>query len=57
MSASDPKRKLGLVLFGAYGGTDVFLECEGLPRGVPTSDNENGTQTALAKFAALVEAG
>jgi uncharacterized protein YndB with AHSA1/START domain len=39
------------------GGTDVLVAYEGLPRGVPTADNEIGTRMALAKLAALVEAG
>ena len=51
-SANDPKRKLGLVHFWRVWRHDVFLECEGLPRGVPTSDTAR-----IAKFAALVEAG
>ena len=29
----------------------------GLPRGVPTADNETGWLSSLAKLAALVEAG
>jgi uncharacterized protein YndB with AHSA1/START domain len=44
-------------LTDANGGTDVLLVFEGLPRGVPPADNETGTQMALAKLAALVEAG
>jgi hypothetical protein len=30
---------------------------DGLPRGVPPADNEAGWREALAKLAALVEAG
>jgi len=44
-------------LVDADGGTDVLVVYEGLPRGVPTADNETGTRMALAKLAALVEAG
>jgi uncharacterized protein YndB with AHSA1/START domain len=39
------------------GGTDILAVHEGLPRGVPTADNEAGWRQALAKLAALVEAG
>lgn len=39
------------------GGTDVLAVHDGLPRGVPTADNEAGWREALAKLAALVEAG
>ena len=41
----------------ADGGTDVLAVHDGLPRGVPTADNEAGWREALAKLAALVEAG
>jgi hypothetical protein len=44
-------------LVDADGGTDVLVVYEGLPRGVSTADNETGTRMALAKLAALVEAG
>jgi Activator of Hsp90 ATPase homolog 1-like protein len=44
-------------LVDANGGTDVLLVYEGLPRGAPTADNETGARMALAKLAALVEAG
>ena len=44
-------------LVDADGGTDVLLVYEGLPSGVPTAENETGTRMALAKLAALVEAG
>ena len=39
------------------GGTDVLAVHDGLPPGVPTADNEAGWREALAKLAALVEAG
>jgi uncharacterized protein YndB with AHSA1/START domain len=39
------------------GGTDVLGVHDGLPPGVPTADNEAGWTEALAKLAALVEAG
>ncbi len=44
-------------LAAADGGTDVFALHDGLPRGVPTADNEAGWRSSLAKLAALVEAG
>jgi uncharacterized protein YndB with AHSA1/START domain len=44
-------------LVDADGGTDVTVLYEGLPPGLPTADNETGTRMALAKLAALVEAG
>ena len=44
-------------LVDADGGTNVLVAYEGLPRGVPAADNETGTRMALAKLAALVEAG
>ncbi len=44
-------------LADADGGTDVVVVYEGLPRGVSVADNETGTRIALAKLAALVEAG
>ena len=44
-------------LADADGGTDVLVVYDGLPRGVPAADNETGTRIALAKLAALVEAG
>ena len=46
-----------MTLTDADGGTDVLAVHEGLPRGVPTADNEAGWREALAKLAALVEAG
>jgi uncharacterized protein YndB with AHSA1/START domain len=44
-------------LADADGGTDVLVVYEGLPGGVSATDNETGTRMALAKLAALVEAG
>ena len=46
-----------ITLADADGGTDVLAVHEGLPRGVPTADNEAGWREALAKLAALVEVG
>jgi uncharacterized protein YndB with AHSA1/START domain len=37
-------------------GTEVAVDHEGLPRGVPEADNRTGTEMALAKLAALLEA-
>jgi Activator of Hsp90 ATPase homolog 1-like protein len=39
------------------GGTEVCMSFEGLPPGVRPTDNELGTRMALAKLAALLEAG
>jgi uncharacterized protein YndB with AHSA1/START domain len=44
-------------LADADGGTDVLAVHDGLPRGVPTADNEAGWRSSLAKLATLVEAG
>jgi uncharacterized protein YndB with AHSA1/START domain len=46
-----------ITLADADGGTDVLAVHDGLPSGVPTDDNEAGWREALAKLAALVEAG
>jgi hypothetical protein len=46
-----------ITLTDADSGTDFLAVHEGLPRGVSTADNETGWQMALAKLAALVEAG
>ena len=46
-----------ITLADADGGTDLVAVHEGLPRGVSTADNETGWRMALAKLAALVEAG
>ncbi len=37
--------------------TEVLAVHDGLPRGLPTTDNEAGWRSSLAKLAALVEAG
>jgi uncharacterized protein YndB with AHSA1/START domain len=44
-------------LADAEGGTDVVVVFEGIPSGVSTTDNDTGTRMALAKLAAIVEAG
>jgi uncharacterized protein YndB with AHSA1/START domain len=44
-------------LANADGGTDILAVHDGLPRGLPTADNEAGWRSSLAKLAALVEAG
>ncbi|MFZ0158553.1 MAG: SRPBCC family protein [Kineosporiaceae bacterium] len=44
-------------LTDADGGTDVLVLHEGIPDGVPTAANEEGTRMALANLAALVESG
>jgi uncharacterized protein YndB with AHSA1/START domain len=44
-------------LTDADGGTDVSVTFDGLPPGVRPADNELGTFMALAKLAALLEAG
>jgi len=44
-------------LADADDGTDVIAVHDGLPPGVPTADNEAGWREALARLAALVEAG
>jgi len=46
-----------IALTDADGGTDVLAVHDGLPRGLPTADNEEGWRSSLAKLAALVEAG
>ena len=46
-----------ITLADADGGTNVLAVHDGLPRGVPTADNEEGWREALATLAALVEAG
>ena len=45
-----------ITLTDANGGTELLAVHDGLPRGVPTSDNEEGWRSSLAKLAALVEA-
>jgi uncharacterized protein YndB with AHSA1/START domain len=44
-------------LADADGGTDLLAVHDGLPPGLPTSDNEDGWRSSLAKLATLVEAG
>jgi uncharacterized protein YndB with AHSA1/START domain len=44
-------------LVEADGGTEIFAVHDGLPPGLSTADNEAGWREALAKLAALVEAG
>jgi len=46
-----------IALADADGGTDVLAVHDGLPRGLPTDDNEAGWRSSLAKLALLVEAG
>jgi len=46
-----------ITLADADGGTDVLAVHDDLPRGVPAADNEAGWREALARLAALVEAG
>jgi uncharacterized protein YndB with AHSA1/START domain len=46
-----------ITLVDADGGTDLHAVHDGLPPGVAPADNELGWQLALAKLAALVEAG
>jgi uncharacterized protein YndB with AHSA1/START domain len=46
-----------IALADADGGTEILAVHEGLPPGVPTSDNEIGWQSSLAKLAALVQGG
>ncbi len=46
-----------ITLTDADGGTDVLAVHDGLPPGLSTADNEIGWRMALAKLAALVEAG
>jgi uncharacterized protein YndB with AHSA1/START domain len=46
-----------ITLADADGGTDVLAVHDGLPPGLSAADNEVGWGEALAKLAALVEAG
>ena len=48
---------IAIALADADGGTDVVAVHDGLPRGLPSADNETGWRSSLAKLAALVEAG
>jgi uncharacterized protein YndB with AHSA1/START domain len=49
--------RITMTLSDENGGTRVVGVHEGLPAGVPISDNEAGWQMALGKLAALVESG
>ncbi|MGH2543608.1 MAG: SRPBCC domain-containing protein, partial [Ardenticatenaceae bacterium] len=44
-------------LTDAAGGTEILYMHDQIPRGVSPADNEAGSRMALAKLAALVEAG
>lgn len=59
--ATDPALRGGMtittMLVDADGGTDVIAVPDTLPPGLSTADNETGWREALAKLAALVEAG
>jgi uncharacterized protein YndB with AHSA1/START domain len=46
-----------ITLADADGGTDILAVHDGLPTGVSPADNEAGWREALARLAALVEAG
>jgi uncharacterized protein YndB with AHSA1/START domain len=46
-----------ITLVDTDGGTDLLAVHDGLPHGVSPADNETGWRMALAKLAALVEAG
>jgi len=46
-----------ITLADGAGGTNLLAVHEGLPPGVSPADNEAGWRMALAKLAALVEAG
>ncbi len=46
-----------ITLADADGGTNLLAVHDGLPSGVSSADNETGWRMALAKLAALVEAG
>ena len=48
---------IAISLADADGGTDVLAVHDGLPRGLPTADNEAGWRSSLEKLAALIEAG
>ena len=49
--------RITITLADADGGTDLLAVHDGLPPGVSPADNETGWRMALAKLAALVEAG
>ncbi len=46
-----------LILSDSDGGTDILAVHDGLPPSLSIADNETGWRMALAKLAALVEAG
>ena len=46
-----------IMLADSGGGTNLLAVHDGLPPGVSSADNETGWRMALAKLAALVEAG
>jgi len=48
---------IAITLADADGGTEVTAVHDGLPSGVPPTDNELGWQQSLARLAELVEAG
>ncbi|MBI3968485.1 MAG: SRPBCC family protein [Chloroflexi bacterium] len=58
---SDPSMRgemtITITLADADGGTELLAVHEGLPSGLSTADNEAGWRMALARLAALVEAG
>ena len=49
--------EITITLADTDGGTDVLAVHDGLLPGLSTADNETGWREALAKLAALVEAG
>jgi uncharacterized protein YndB with AHSA1/START domain len=51
------RSEITIALADADGGTDVLAVHDGLPRGLPTADNEAGWRSSLAKLAALVRGG
>ena len=51
------KMTITVTLTDAEGGTDLLAFHDGLPPGLSSADNEAGWRMALAKLAALVEAG
>jgi uncharacterized protein YndB with AHSA1/START domain len=55
---ADPtlRGEMTITIADANGGTEVLAVHDGLPRGLPTADNEAGCRSSLAKLAALVEA-
>jgi len=54
---TDPALRGEMTLADGDGGTHLLAVHAGLPPGVSPADNEAGWQMALAKLAALVEAG